>query len=178
MLSFLTSPPPQSQTGNGKVNSLEQMLSVTESPEESKEWKINCVLADPANMKVKKIRKAPWEMSQLSIIWGNHSALDLKPRSKRLQDTKLHLKNKKITGYLSCLFINRRISSFIHDRLGSILSAAKRKSQRRQLFFFIYKVYSLTYTKMLKVSKGKVIIFIWFPVCLVLARENKWKNLL
>lgn len=67
------------------------MLPVTKSPEESKEWKLNWVLADPANAKVKEISKAPWEMSQLSIIWGSHYAFDLKAESKRLQNIKIHL---------------------------------------------------------------------------------------
>lgn len=88
------------------------MLPVTESQEESKEWKINRGLADPANTKVKEISKAPWEMSQLSIIWGNHSALNLNAKSKRWQDTKLHLKKKK-TGYLSYLLTEEYLALYL-----------------------------------------------------------------
>lgn len=81
--------------GSGTVCSLVWLLPVTESLEETKGWKINRVLADPANMTVKEISKAPWEMSRLSIIAGNQYAVDLKAKSKRLQDIKLHLKKNK-----------------------------------------------------------------------------------
>lgn len=80
--------------GNDTVSSSEWLLLVTESLEETKGWNTNRGLADPANMTANEISKAPWEMSQLSIISGNHYALDLKAKSKRLQDIKLHLKKK------------------------------------------------------------------------------------
>lgn len=114
------------------------MLPVTKSPEESKEWKLNWVLADPANAKVKEISKAPWEMSQLSIIWGSHYAFDLKAESKRLQNIKIHLGVGGGWGgdYLSYLFISRRISSIVFERLQVFYRQQQESLGKGEIFFF------------------------------------------